>query len=317
MFGPGNPTLTVQGANDYTGATVLSNAGLTVSGASGTIAGSSSLTARNSAVTLDYTSGVVDKIKDTASATFSNFGSLTINANTSANTSETIGTLGFSGGNSTITLGSATGFVTTLTQRFVPHEQLHRFGSWHESQPERGTNVARLILADGGASLTQVGTNTLNNGATNDATQALKIVPYLFGDVTTSGAGSNFVTYDSTLGLRVLTTAEQTTLSAGYTTPTDHDNAIAFNGTITASGPSLNSLLFNTTGQTLNGSGRSRSIAAPWPPRWLRRPSAAASVRSLSAMAKAFSISRRERRRSTRRSALPAAAASRRAARAH
>jgi len=256
VFGPGNPTLTVQGANDYTGATVLSNAGLTVSGASGTIAGSPSLTARNSAVTLDYTSANVDKIKNTAGATFSHFGSLTITANTSADTSETIGTLGFAGGNSTITIGSATSRVTTLTasdlSRTNNSTALIRGTSLNQSVT---TNVGRLTLADGGASLTQVGTNTLNNGATNDATQALKIVPYLFGDITTSGTGSNFVTYDSTLGLRVLLTTEQTTLSAGYTNPTNHDNAIAFNGTITASGPTLNSLLFSTTGQTLNGSG--------------------------------------------------------------
>jgi autotransporter-associated beta strand protein len=256
VFGPGNPTLTLQGANDYTGATVLSNAGLTVSGASGTIAGSSSLTARNSAVTLDYSTANVDKIKDTASATFSHFGSLTITANTSADTTETLGTLGFSGGNSTITIGSATNRVTTLAPSDVSRTNnstaLIRGTNLNQSV---ATNVARLILADGGASLVQVGTNTLNNGGAADSTQALKIVPYLFGDITTGGTGSNFVTYDSTLGLRVLTTAEQTTLSAGYITPTDHDNAIAFNGTITASDPTLNSLLFNTTGQTLSGSG--------------------------------------------------------------
>jgi len=256
VFGPGNPTLTVQGANDYTGATVLNNAGLTVSGASGTIAGSSSLTAGNSAVTLDYTTANVDKIKDTASASFSQFGSLTITPNTSADTTETLGALGFAGGNATITIGSATGRVTTLAPSSITRTNnstgLVRGTNLNQTVT---TNVARLILGDGGASLVQVGTNTLNNGATNDSTQALKIVPYLFGDITTSGAGTNFLTYDSTLGLRVLTTAEQTVLSAGYTTPTNHDNAIGFNGTITASGPDLNSLLFNTTGQTLNGSG--------------------------------------------------------------
>ena len=256
VFGSGNPTLTVQGANDYTGATVLSNAGLTVSGASGTIAGSSSLTARNSAVTLDYTTANVDKIKDTGSATFSQFGSLTITPNTSANTTETMGTLGFSGGNGTITIGSAASRVTTLVasdfSRTNNSTALIRGASLNQSVT---TNVSRLTLADGGASLAQVGTNTLNNGGTADATQALKIVPYLFGDITTSGTGSNFVTYDATLGLRVLMTSEQTTLSAGYTTPTNHDNAIAFDGTITASDPTLNSLLFSTTGQTLNGSG--------------------------------------------------------------
>lgn len=256
VFGPGNPTLTVQGANDYTGATVLNNAGLTVNGASGTIAGSSSLTAANSAVTLDYSTANVDKIKDTASATFSQFGSLTITPNTTADTTETLGTLGFGGGNATITIGSATGRVTSLDPSSISRTNnstaLVRGTNLNQTVT---TNVARLILADGGASLVQVGTNTLNNGATNDSTQALKIVPYLFGDITTGGAGTNFLTYDSTLGLRVLTTSEQTVLSAGYTTPTNHDNAIGFNGTITASGPDLNSLLFNATGQTLNGSG--------------------------------------------------------------
>ena len=100
-----------------------------------------------------------------------------------------------------------------------------------------------------------MGTNTLTSGTTNDATQALKIVPYLFGDTAVGGNGSNFLTYDSTLGLRVLTAAEDTTLAAGSVTAASPVNAVAFNGTVTTPNLTVNSLLFNTNNQALNGSG--------------------------------------------------------------
>src|SRR5204862_418499 len=100
---------------------------------------------------------------------------------------------------------------------------------------------------------------TLNSGATNDTTQALKIVPYLLGDTSVSGTGSNFVTYDSTLGLRVLLTGEQTTLTAGYATAANHDNAIAAAVTLTNGSVALNSLLFNSA-VALNGTSTTLTI---------------------------------------------------------
>jgi autotransporter-associated beta strand protein len=96
--------------------------------------------------------------------------------------------------------------------------------------------------------LTLIGTNTLNNGATGNATKGLTIVPYLIGDNSSTTTGSHFVTYDTTLGLRLLTSAQETGLAPGYTTAAAPDNALAGNNvTVTnAAGITINSLLFNT-----------------------------------------------------------------------
>ncbi len=255
-------TLTLTGANDYTGATTVNNSNLTVNGAAGTIGASSGITLNGGLLTIDATTANVNRIKDTAAVAMNSGGGLTLTGNATTNTTETVGALGIGTGNSTITVGSQTSRVTTLAADSLSRTNnataLIRGTSLNQSA---ATNVSRITLGDGGASLTQVGTNTLNNGGAADTTQALKITPYLFGDITTAGNGSNFVTYDSTLGFRVLLAGEQTTLSTGYTTAANPDNAIAFNGTVTTtSDVTLNSLLFNTTTQTLNGSGGSLTI---------------------------------------------------------
>jgi autotransporter-associated beta strand protein len=257
-------TLTLTGANDYTGATTVNNSNLTVNGAAGTISGSSGYTLNGSVLTLDNTSGNVDRLKDTAAVSMNSGGGLTLTGNATTNTTETVGALGIGTGNSTLTVGSQTSRVTTLAADSLSRTNnataLIRGTSLNQSAT---TNVSRITLVDGGASLTQVGTNTLNNGGTADTTQALKIVPYFFGDITTAGTGTNFVTYDSTLGLRVLLAGEQTTLSSGYVTAANPDNAIAFNGTLATTGDvTVNSLLFNVTTQTLDGSGGSLTIAS-------------------------------------------------------
>ncbi|MDR3404152.1 MAG: autotransporter-associated beta strand repeat-containing protein [Chthoniobacter sp.] len=255
-------TLTLTGANNYTGATTINNSNVTVSGASGTIGSSSAYALNGSVLTLDNTGGNVDRLKDTAGVAMASGGGLTLTGNATTNTTETVGALAIGTGNSTMTIGSQTSRVTTLAAASLTRSgnatALVRGTSLNQSAT---SNVSRFTLVDGGASLTQVGTNTLNSGGTADTTQALKIIPYLFGDITTAGNGSNFVTYDATLGLRVLLASEQTTLSAGYTTAANPDNAIAFSGVLsTTSGVALNSLLFNTTTQTLDGSGGSLTV---------------------------------------------------------
>jgi len=117
----------------------------------------------------------------------------------------------------------------------------------------QGTNATRFTLGST-AGLTFVGTTTANGSTPGTATD-VKIVPYLFGDTGAAGNGNSFVTYDTTGGLRPLASGEYTTLSAGYTAPANRENVNAFNGTITAASPTVNSLRFNTANQTLSGSG--------------------------------------------------------------
>ncbi|NCX97537.1 MAG: hypothetical protein EBX35_02870, partial [Planctomycetia bacterium] len=249
----GAGTITTGGANTYSGATTVTAGTLTVSGTAGAIASSSAVNARGGLLSLDNTAGIVNRIGDAVTVTLAGGGELSLTGNTTTNTTETIGTLAFGAGNSTVTVGSAASRVTTLaasgTSRTAGATALVRGTSLNQSA---ATNVSRITLADT-AGLAFVGSNTLNNGVTADTTQALRIVPYLFGDTAVANTGSNFVTYDTTLGLRVLLTGQQTTLTAASTTAAQPINAIGFSGNVTATSLTLNSLLFSTTGQTLGG----------------------------------------------------------------
>ena len=250
-------TLFLGGANSYTGSTTVNTgATLDIDTATGSISTTSGVTVNSGGTfALDDTAGNNTNSRlGTANLTLNN-ATFNVLGNASANSTETTGTLALNG-NDTITITPATGQVTTLSPstltRGAQATALFRGTSLNQSAT---TNVARVVLGDGGASLGLVGTNQLNGGATNDNTQALKIVPYLFGDITAGGNGTNFVTYDSTLGLRVLTNAEDTTLAAGATTAASPVNAVAFSGVVTTPGLTVNSLLFNGATQTLNGSG--------------------------------------------------------------
>ncbi|NCX98061.1 MAG: hypothetical protein EBX35_05695, partial [Planctomycetia bacterium] len=250
----GTSTLTLSGANTFTGPTVVDAGNLTVSGAAGAIASSSGIAInQGGTLLLDNTAGNVNRVGDTVTVTLAGGGELSLTGNATTNTTETIGTLALGAGSSTVTVGSAASRVTTLAasgvSRTAGATALVRGTNLNQSG---ATNVSRITLADT-AGLSFVGSNTLNNGGTADATQALRIVPYLFGDTAVAGTGTNFVTYDTTLGLRVLLTTEQTTLTAASTTAAQPINAIGFSGNITATSLTLNSLLFSTTGQTLGG----------------------------------------------------------------
>lgn len=250
----GTATLTLSGANTFTGGTVVDAGNLTLSGTAGAIAASSGITVnQGGTLLLDNTAGNVNRVGDTVTVTLAGGGELSLTGNGTANTTETIGTLALGAGNSTVTVGSAASRVTTLAasgvSRTAGATALVRGTSLNQSA---ATNVSRITLADT-SGLAFVGSNTLNNGGTADTTQALQIVPYLFGDTAVGGAGSNFVTYDTTLGLRVLLTGQQTTLTAASTTAAQPINAIGFSGNVTAASLTLNSLLFSTSGQTLGG----------------------------------------------------------------
>lgn len=228
---------------------------LTLSGAGAAVTSLSGVGVNGGTLALDYTASNANRLGDAGAVTLSRGGTLSVTANASSDSSETVGALGLDAGNSTITIGSAASRVTTLTAASFARANrgtaLVRGASLNQAA---ASNVSRLLLADGGASLGLVGTATLNNGAIGDATQALKIVPYLVGGTSTTDTGSNFLTYDATLGLRVLTSSEQVVLTAGYVTAPDPDNVRAYNGTITAASPTVNSLQF-VNNHTLNGSG--------------------------------------------------------------
>jgi fibronectin-binding autotransporter adhesin len=254
-------TIGLTAAQDYTGTTTVTTGNLSVSGAAGAIALSSSVTLNGGRLLLDNT-GVtaIDRVGDSVAVGLSNGGELSLTAQTGATSAETVGALTMGAGRSIITLTA--GAANTIAR--IDAASLSRTG--FGTGLIRGTNlaqtsttqVARLSLTTVPSGADFVGTNTVSNGGTGNNTQALRIIPWLIGSATaTDAVGTNFVTYDTALGVRLLTSAQQTTLNATSTTAASPINAISFNGSITAAtGIAVNSLLFSGA-HTLNSSGAS------------------------------------------------------------
>ena len=257
-------TLTLTGNNSYTGNTTVNGGILQVSGVSGTIANSAAIIVGNNSFStsrlfLDNTLGVLNRIGDTANVTLGGMGELSLAGNgATASVTETIGGLTIGTGAistwQTISLsGTGAGQLVTLAASGFTRVNNSTALIRGTNLGQQATNATRLTLTST-AGLIFVGTTTANGSTPGTATD-VNIVPYLFGDTGAAGNGNSFVTYDTTGGLRPLASGEYTTLSAGYTAPANRENVNAFNGTITAASPTVNSLRFNTANQTLSGSG--------------------------------------------------------------
>jgi fibronectin-binding autotransporter adhesin len=250
-------TLALNGTNTYTGPTLIALGTIAVGGTEGSILTTSGITVSAGTLSLNNSAGNLNRVADTQAVNLTLGGQLSLVHNTSEDTTETIGAVVLNNGGSFLTVSSAADRVTrleaaTLTRGANRATALVRGTNLNQTT---ATNVSRIILADSGASLGLVGTNTLNNGDVGDATQALKIAPHLFGDSSTTGNGNGFVTYDATLGLRVLTINQTVDLGTAYTTAAAPDNTLVPVDTTldNASGITINSMLMlGTAATTLN-----------------------------------------------------------------
>lgn len=272
-----NGLLSLSGANSYAGPTTISGGTVEVNGSLGSIQGSGAVTvgliqssgANTAVLRLDNTAGNANRLGDTTPVTLHARSELALVGNTTTATTETFGALTFGTGlyssTATVTLsGTGAGLLTELQAASFTRSQFSTGLIRGTNLGQQATNATRLTFANT-SGFDFVGTSTANGTTPGTATD-VRIIPYLRGDTSATGTGSGFVTYDTTGGLRPLGSNEYVTLSAGYAAPTNAENVRAFNGSITAADPTVNSLLFSTASQTLNGSGtltvQSGAIAA-------------------------------------------------------
>lgn len=248
-------TVTLSGENAYSGATLVNGGTLNIAGTAGSILNTSSITAIGATLNLNNSAGNKNRVADTQSVNLTNGGALGLIGNAAADTTETVAAINLTS-NGILTVTSATDRVTTLALGAINRSTskataLVRGTSLDQSA---ATNVARITLADGGASLSMVGGTVLSNAPLADATKDVKIIPWMLGDSTVAGTGSGFVTYDSTLGLRVLSAAQATELSPAYVTAGSPENTtVTANLTLdNTAGVTVNSLLFKTAASALD-----------------------------------------------------------------
>jgi autotransporter-associated beta strand protein len=257
LFKSGTSTVSLTGANTHTGTTTVNQGTLNVSGVAGSIVGSSGVTVNAGAMLgLNNSDGIVNRIKDDATLALNGATLIFTGRGATGSATETIGTLAIGAGGTTITLtGAGASQLQTLSAAAFSRSGFGTALIRGTSLQTAATNSTRLALGDS-SGLALVGGGLANQGtSTAGTTTTLSIAPYLIGDTSAAGTGSSFLTYDLSGALRPLAAGEYTTLSADYTTPGTPENVNAFNGTLTAANPTVNSLRFSTATQTLQGSG--------------------------------------------------------------
>jgi len=254
-IGTGNQTLA--GNNSYTGTTTINAGQVTINGANGTIATSSGITLSGGKLFLDNSSD--NNANRIANNVTLSGGELSLSGN-AAGTSESFGTLGIAAGNSTVTVLANT-VASTLAGSDFSRTDRGTALIRGTSLGQGSTSLGRITLTST-AGLSFVGATTLNNAASGDTTKNVRIVPYLVGGTTDTDVGSTFVTYDTTLGFRALTTSQfnntatagtnvRLTAAAGNITTATINSLIIAHNNVTASGINNNNVLTVSSGAVL------------------------------------------------------------------
>ncbi len=252
----GSNTATFSTAQTYSGATIV-NANY-IGNAPGVITGALTLSTSagrlaNSAVTMNGTTlNITDNaagVATRASAITLNNAFMNVTGSATANTVDAItNALNINAGRSTLTLTPNAARNLQVTAASLV----------------RGAGATMLVRA------TNLGINTIASATINNVnvvftaaptlmgsgaagTNTVGILPYLYGDNSVSGIGTDFMTYDTTFGLRRLTSAEYATTFASGNSTLVNAKITAYLGQIN-SATSINSLLLGTLGR-VNGTG--------------------------------------------------------------
>lgn len=245
-------TLTLQGFNNFTGATNLNRGSIVLSNAGAmplstiTIGSAATLTLDNSSTT------ILNRISDSAALTM-NGGSFNFIGNATGTASETAGALTLSTGHNTATVTPGAGGSTTMTfasySRSTGASVLFRGTSLGDTP---GPNVSTIMFT---ATPTTVG----GAGAANSTT--ISILKSAFGDDSLSGTGTDMVTYNvgNTNGVRRL---NANGFSGEYSFTLATNANVKLTADTVASTASINSLILNGYSITNPGSAATLTLAS-------------------------------------------------------
>ncbi|MFZ4764475.1 MAG: beta strand repeat-containing protein, partial [Roseimicrobium sp.] len=212
----GSSTLTMTAANTYSGSTTVNQGTMTLSGANGSILSTSGITIsgtganQSASLLLDSTNTLNENRLDNSTWVALKTGAeLRFQDNTATNTSETVGAVTMGVGQSTVSSRASTSRVATLTLASLTRVDGGLGLVRGSTLGGQASSVGKILLADNGTSLgTLIGTATSTSGLNNGSTKNLKIIPWIIGDTSTGNQGGNFLTYDTTSGIRTLGTNE-------------------------------------------------------------------------------------------------------------
>jgi filamentous hemagglutinin family protein len=206
----------LQGINTNSSSVTVDGGTVTLNGANGTMASATFTVNQGGTLKLDNsTNNNTNRLSDANAFTLTGGEFIFKGNNVASNATESAGTLTLPLGYSTVTVFSGSGGQSILTFNDISRTSgatvLFRGDSLGANPAANAANIKFTNTATITNATNFIGTTS--GALANDTTTNIKIIPWAFGDITNSGSGSSFVTFNTdrnagTNGIRPLKTTE-------------------------------------------------------------------------------------------------------------